>query len=251
MKLENKTILITGGASGIGLALAVALVYRGNRVVVCGRNREKLRQAEKLLPSITTMSCDITEPADLSDLYRRLENRFPELDLLFNNAGIQTAMDFRAGVVDESLIDRELRTNLTAHIDVTNRLYPLLSARPESAIVFIGSVLGQVPKFSAPVYSAAKAGLHCYAQCLRGQLAATSTRVVEVIPDLVDTAMTGDRVNARKIRPDQLAREVMDGLVRDREQIMIGRTGLLLGINRLSPELAHSLVNGRRPEKPV
>ena len=247
MKLENNTVLITGGAAGIGLALAEALVARGNRVVVCGRDANKLRQAEILLPSLHTIRCDITDPADLSELCNRLESRFSELDLLVNNAGVQTAMNFRGEVVDESLIERELSTNLSAHINVTNRLLPLLSARPESAIVFIGSVLGQVPKFSAPVYSAAKAGLHCYAQCLRGQLSTTRTRVIEVVPDLVDTAMTSDRTTARKLRPEQLARKVIDGLARDRGQIETGRTPLLLGINRLAPGLASLLINPRRP----
>lgn len=246
MKLSNKTVLITGGSSGIGLALAEAFIGKGSKVIVCGRDTNKLRQAEIRLPSVTAVKCDITDPEDLNRLRTRIEARFPKFDLLVNNAGIQSTMDFRTGNIDDAAIERELQTNLAAQIKITNLLYPLLSARPESAIVFIGSALGHVPKFSVPVYSAAKAGLHCFAQCLRQQLESSPTRIVEVIPDLVDTPMTGDRDNARKIQPARLARLVTGGLEQERERILVGRTGILLGINRFLPALAQDLVNGRR-----
>jgi short-subunit dehydrogenase involved in D-alanine esterification of teichoic acids len=248
MKLANNTVLITGGASGIGLALAAAFAETGNEIIVCGRDEEKLRRAENLLPSLATIRCDLTDAGDLDDLQSRLARDFPHLNLLINNAGIQTPMDFARIRVDEGLIERELQTNLAAHIKITGRLLPLLSAQQESAVVFIGSALGRVPKYSAPVYSAAKAGIHGFANCLRHQLAGSSTRVVEVVPDVVDTAMTSDRAATGKIRPEQLACRVMTGLARDQEQITIGRTALLLAINRFSPALANSLVNGRGPQ---
>ena len=243
MKTSNNTILITGGASGIGRALAKQFLVQDNTVIICGRDARKLDAAKQRLPQLTAMVCDITRTQDLVELEAQLSARFPQLNILINNAGVQFPMDFVRANVEEDLIEQEIQTNLTAHIKLTNRLLSTLSRQPNSAIVFIGSALARVPKHSAPVYCAAKAGIHSFAQSLRFQLVNSKTKVIEVVPDLVDTAMTADRQNVRKMKPENVARSVVKGLINDVDEIRIGRTRLLLGMHRILPNVAESIVN--------
>ncbi|MCG6969572.1 MAG: SDR family NAD(P)-dependent oxidoreductase [Gammaproteobacteria bacterium] len=243
MKLSNNTVLITGGASGIGFALAKAFIESKNTVIICGRDRDKLHAAKEQLPQLTTFYCDITKTQDLSELQAQLSTRFPKLNMLINNAGMQQSIDFTGTGVDETRIDREIDTNLTAHIKLTNRLLPLLSSQDTSRIVFIGSALGRVTKHSTPIYSATKAAVHSFAESLRHQLANTSTKVTEVIPDLVATSMTQDRQNTKKMHPATLAKSVLRGIRKNNSKILVGRTRLLFGLHRLTPKVAERIIN--------
>ena len=163
MKLSGHTILITGGASGIGYALAKSFIQQNNTVIICGRNTEKLDAAKQRLPQLITISCDITRHDELSELQAQLSVRFPELDMLINNAGIQHSLEFAAMEIDERLIQDEINTNFTAQVLLTNRLLPLLTTNKPGTIVFTGSALGQVAKHSAPIYCATKAAIHKHA----------------------------------------------------------------------------------------
>jgi uncharacterized oxidoreductase len=243
MNLSGNTVLITGGASGIGFALARALLETDNQVIICGRNAHKLETAKHHLPRLTTITCDITQANQLADLQSRLSARFPRLNMLINNAGIQLPMDFSQASIDEAIIEQEIQTNLISHIKLTNRLLPILSSQDNSAVIFIGSALGRVPKHLAPVYCATKAGIHSFAQSLRYQLAATSTRVFEVVPDLVATPMTADRTTSHKITPEALAQSVMEGIKNEHQEILVGRTRLLFGIQRIMPRMAEAIIN--------
>lgn len=243
MKPTNNTVLITGGASGIGLALAKQFLQHNNSVVICGRDGGKLAAVKKRMPDVATMVCDITRSQDLSELQAQISARFPQLNILVNNAGIQIPMDFAGLGVDEAAIEREIQTNLVAHIKLTNRMLPLLTAQTESAVVFVGSALGRVPKHCAPVYCASKAGIHSFAQSLRFQLSGSNTSVIEVVPDLVATDMTADRHNVRKVTAETVAGNVISGLGRNAEEILIGRTRLLFGLHRWLPAVAGSIIN--------
>ena len=243
MKFSDNTVLITGGASGIGFALARVLIEQNNTVVICGRDSDKLNGAKVKLPQLTTIKCDITKQKDLEELQVFLKTRFPGLNILVNNAGIQFPMNFVASEVDETLIDQEIQTNLTSQIKLTNRLLPLLSVQQDSAIVFTSSALARVPKASAPVYCATKAGIHSFALSLRHQLNGTSTRVIEVVPDLVETAMTENRRNVKKVTPGEVAQSVLKGLDNNEDEILVGRTRLLIGLHRLVPKVAHMIIN--------
>jgi len=170
-------------------------------------------------------------------------NRFPELTILINNAGVQIPLSFSDGIADETCIDLELATNLIAPIKLSNRMLPLLCRQKSAALVFVGSALASVPKYGAPVYSSSKAAMHSFAQSLRAQLKGSAVQVFEVIPDLVDTAMTAGRHNVKKIQPEKLAATVMEALKKNRHEILIGRTSLLYAINRLSPKLARRIIN--------
>jgi short-subunit dehydrogenase involved in D-alanine esterification of teichoic acids len=250
MNPTNNTVLITGGASGIGLALAEQFLQRNNTVIICGRDGEKLAAAKRQLPDVVTMVCDITRSQDLAELQAQISARFPQLNILINNAGVQIPMDFAGVGVDEAAIELEIQTNLVAHIKLTNRLLSLLTAQKESAIVFVGSALGRVPKHGAPVYCASKAGIHSFAQSLRFQLSGSDTKVMEVVPDLVATDMTSERQNVRKVTAETVAENVLSGLIRNAKEILIGRTRLLFGLHRWVPAVAESIINRHADKYP-
>lgn len=245
MKLTDHAVLVTGGATGIGLALARALAERGNRVAVCGRRPEALAAAAGAVPSLAAIRCDLGDPAGLPRLLDEARERLGGLSMLVNNAGIQLHCDFArepAGRILEQ-VDAEIAVNLAALAKVTALALPLLREAPEAAIVNVSSGLGLVPKRSAPMYCATKAGVHLFTKALRWQLedAGTGIRVFEVLPPLVDTAMTTGR-GSGKLRPDEVARAALRGLAADRWEIPVGKVWVLGLLNRLAPRLAERLL---------
>ncbi len=244
MNFENQTVLITGGAGGIGLAFAKALAERGNRIIVCGRNADHLATARQNVPDVTAFQCDITNRNQVDDLARLIQDRFGVLHVLINNAGIQRQLDLLDGTEHWDAIQEEINIDLTAQIQVTQRLLPLLT-RQTSAIVNVTSALAVVPKRSAPVYCAAKAGLHNFTRTLRDQLRGKPTRVFEVVPALVDTAMTAARPAKGKISPERLVAEALRGIRKNKETIYIERTRLLMAVYRIWPSLAYRVLRGQ------
>ncbi len=243
MELTNRTILITGGTSGIGFALAKKFIVMNNKVIICGRNQNKLEDAKEYLPALETVSCDINIQKDINALVSFLSGKYPQLDTLINNAGIQQQMDLTSDKTTDREIEIEISTNLTSHINVTHRLYSLLSSNIDPAIVFIGSALALVPKYEAPVYSAAKAGLHSYIQSLRCQTKNDNTHVVEIFPDVVDTPMTHHRNNEIKMGSDAFASQAITQIAKNNTEIFIGRTKALKLIHRIYPRLALRIMN--------
>ncbi len=215
----------------------MALVEANNRVIICRRDKEKLSAARELWPALTTLVCDITDAQDLAQLEVQIRGRFPGLNILINNAGIQRPMAVMDSNYDEMQIEHEINTNLT------HRLLPLLTSQKESSIVFVSSALARVPKYTAPVYCASKAGIYLFVESLRNQLNNTNTRVVEVIPDLVDTPMMADRPGSKKTQPAVLAGSFLRGVEGDSNTTFIGRTRLLFGLQRLLPNLARSIIS--------
>lgn len=243
MKLTRRTILITGGASGIGFALAEQLLQQQNRVIICGRNQDKLSRAQQQLPALETIQCDINRADDLTDLQSRLTRNFPQLDTLINNAGIQQQLDLTHNKSLDQAVMHEIHTNLVSQINITHCLYPLLTSNSNPAILFVSSALAMVPKVQAPIYSASKAGLHSYVQSLRHQVKNDGIQVVEVFPDVIDTPMTGHRVSEKKMNANVFAAEVLKKLQANPAEIFTGRTRLLTVLNRCFPGLALKVIN--------
>ena len=241
MQLRDNTVLITGGASGIGLAFAKKLLALGNRVIVCGRHREKLDAAARALPGLAALRCDITVRSEVAALVDTIKTTYPKLNLLINNAGIQLNYRFTDGTDRSDDIDAEMEANFTSHARLTHLLLPLLNRQTAAAIVNISSALSLVPKESAPIYCASKAAMHIFSDSLRYQLEGSSVRVFEVVPALVDTAMTAGRGRG-KISPDALVDEALRGIARDKFYIKIGKTKLLFAINRLFPSIAKRII---------
>lgn len=241
LKTTNHTMLITGGASGIGLALARRFLALGNEVIVTGRDANKLERAKSEHPGLHTFACDLTDSVQLDALVLYLEQHHPRLNVLINNASVQYNYAFDAEPTAPYKVEYEVKANLLAPMKLTALLLPTLKANPAPAIVNVSSSLGFVPKASAPVYAATKAGIHLFTKTLRYQLPGVG--VFEVIPPLVDTPMTTGRGRG-KISPDELVDEFMAGWQRDRWEMRIGKARLLLVLHRWLPGLAERLMRG-------
>lgn len=226
MKTSGNTVLITGGGSGIGLALAELMLERGNRVAICGRRRDRLQAAKKRLPGLDIRACDISKPRSRGALVARLMSHFKGLNILVNNAGIQRPIDFLKGGRHLGDADLEVATNLTAPLHLSALLIPHLRRKKEAAIINISSGLAFTPLAAVPVYCATKAAIHSWSLCLRHQLRGTSVRVFEIAPPMVATELSGSRH-----RPDEeedfmtaqaVAAGIIDSLEKDKYEVALG-----------------------------
>jgi uncharacterized oxidoreductase len=189
MKWNHHTVLVTGGATGIGEGLARSFALAGSKVIICGRRPEALSAAERRTPGLLTRVCDVADPRQRLELADWVGKNHPELDILVNNAGVQERMLVGDGDF-WTKARSELAINLEAPLHLTSLLLPLLEKRQESAIVNVTSGLAFVPMAQAPVYSATKAALHSWTLSLRHQLQGR-VEVVEVVPPAVNTDLGG------------------------------------------------------------
>jgi uncharacterized oxidoreductase len=249
MKVLGNTVLITGGGSGIGLALAKAFGERGNSVAICGRDESKLAEAQRKIPGLQVKRCDLTVEADREELIRWMRERLPDLNVLVNNAAIARKVDLRSDAFDFGDIDAQLATDLLAPIHLSLALLPNLRKQSESALVNVTTGLVYSPDASTPLYSAAKTGLHTWTQALRHQLRDTNVSVFEVQPPIVDTAMirglgiTAEKVGA--IPPHEVAGAVLKGMTNDEAEIRIGPTKALYVMSRIAPGTIYQSINRR------
>jgi uncharacterized oxidoreductase len=225
MKIEGNTILITGGATGIGFALAEAFV-KSNEVIICGRREDKLKDAKRKIPELNTIKCDISKELWREMLYKEVKSNFKDINILVNNAGIQRNVDFKKGIADLLDEEDEISTNLIAPIYLTSYFIPDF-LKKESAIINVSSGLAFVPLTFMPIYCATKAALHSYSLSLRHQLKDTSVKVFELIPPMVDTDLSKGRreeraMKDRGIQPNLVVYETLEALEKDEYEITIG-----------------------------
>ena len=248
MNVSGHKVLITGGSSGIGLALARAFRDRNNSVLICARRTERLTEAARQLPGVHTVQCDVAKESDLERLVREGTDAMGGLSILVNNAGIQFNDDF--GRTDSKTIlghvNQEIGVNFAGLVKLTALCIPLLRRESESAVVNISSILAIAPKQSAPVYCATKAAVRSFCKSLRYQLeeGAPSIRVIEVLPPLVDTEMTRGR-RGQKMAPKEVADDVLRGLEKNQPEILVGATKKLALVNRVHPLMAERMVRWR------
>jgi uncharacterized oxidoreductase len=225
MIIENKTVFITGGSSGIGKALALSFVNRGNTVIVCGRDQKKLDKTKAEIPEVNTVKCDVSDENERSEIYNQIMEEFKRLDILVNNAGIQRKIDLTKGLDDLLLNDDEIEINFRSQVYLTARFVPILSKQKEAAIVNVSSGLGFVPLSIFPIYSATKAAIHSYTMSLRHQLKNTPIKVFELIPPTVyDTNLKGKPIEKTEwtVSSKDIADATMEGLTKDTYQITVG-----------------------------
>jgi uncharacterized oxidoreductase len=191
MTYQNRTILITGGATGIGLALAKRFVTAHNTVIVCGRRAEKLAEAQRLVPQLHTQLCDLAIESERIALHEKVLSEFPNLDVLINNAGIQNRPPPLTRLQNWEAHHREIATNLEAPLHLSMLFIPHLMTKPEAAIMNVSSGLAFSPLAFMGTYCATKAALHSFTLSLRHQLRNTSISVVEIIPPKVNTDLGG------------------------------------------------------------
>jgi len=191
MKMNENTVLITGGATGIGYSIAKYFYERGNTIIVCGRREDRLAQVEKELQGIHTFKCDVANPDDRITLFKYVSANFPKVNILVNNAGIQRDIDLTQGLDELDSGDSEIRINLEAPIYLSGLFMPALSVNENATIINVSSGLAfMVDKASrCPVYCATKAGLHAFSIAQRIQLAPLGIRVVEIIPPMVESEL--------------------------------------------------------------
>ena len=241
MKLSGNTVLITGGASGIGLALARRLVEQGNTVVVCGRDQARLDAARDALPGLTAIRSDVADAASRQMLADEMVVKFPGLNMLVNNAGLLHVSDLTGpGHVGE--LEAEVAVNLIAPVALASLLLPLLRRQRAAAIVNITTGYVFLPSAGTAPYSATKSALHAMTRSLRFQLRSTPVRVVEVMPPAVDTEMARHHAGA-KATPDFIAGCIVRGLRRDDDEIVIGLSRLARLLARAAPQTGFRLMN--------
>lgn len=182
MRLGGNTLLITGGATGIGFGLAQRFLRAGSQVVICGRREDALKAAQKELPGIHTISCDLASERDRGALYERVTREFPRLNVLVNNAGIQNRPPSFVHAQKWEDHRKELAINLDAPMHLSMLFIPHLLRQEAPAILNVSSGLAFAPIALMSTYCATKAALHSFTLSLRYQLASTPIRVVEVIP---------------------------------------------------------------------
>jgi uncharacterized oxidoreductase len=231
MKINGNTILITGGATGIGFALAEAFVKTGNEVIICARTEVNLNQAKERLPQLHIKMCDISKEADCEELYTWATENFKDLNILINNAGIQRMIDFKKGTEDllrYRAIDGEdeIDVNFRSLVYLTALFTQHLMKQKEAAIMNVSSGLAFRPMPMLPVYSATKAAVHTFSIALRHQLEGTSVKVFELIPPMVDTNLDKGARKARGqtyfgITTDELVQPAMKAFETDEYEVRV------------------------------
>jgi uncharacterized oxidoreductase len=191
MQITGNTILITGGGSGIGRALAEAFHAEGNQVVIAGRRKELLDETTTANPGMKSVIFDIGNGNAIPGFADKLRVNFPALNVVIHNAGIMRLESLRDGAVEDA--EATVATNLLGPIRLTAALLPLLEKQPRAAIMTVSSGLAFVPMATTPAYCATKAAIHSYTQSLRYQLRDTSIQVLELIPPYVQTELAGAR----------------------------------------------------------
>jgi uncharacterized oxidoreductase len=246
MKTTNNTILITGGSAGIGFQMAKLFSENGNQVIITGRSKERLDNAVAKLKNTTAIESDITKTADVEALVTRLQQDFPKLNVVINNAGNAYAYNLAAaGVNAFEKAGEEMLTNYLSVIRLNEKLLPLLKQQEEAAIVNVSSIVSFAPGVSIPTYSASKAALHSYTQALRLALEDTPVKVFELMPPLVDTEFSAEIGGSNGIAPAVVADDLFNAFAEDKFEVHVGQTAEIYNNFFASSANAVLAMNGR------
>lgn len=245
MELKGKRILITGGASGIGLEAAKQFSAIGAKVIITGRNQEKLDEAKKLYPAITAIRSDVSNASDAQKLFYQVE-QLGGIDILYNNAGVLTD-PINLGIANGQHFEDaayEINVNYLSVIRLNDLFMDMLKSNKESAIINTTSLLSYVPSLLEATYSASKVALQFYTKSLRKhlQILKSSVKVFELLPPLVATEMTADR-NDKKMSAEAMVKLLIASLKNNQFTIRIGDAKTIYILNRLFPKLTFDLVN--------
>lgn len=228
MKFENSTVLVTGGGSGIGRALAHRFNDLGCTVIVAGRRAQALDETMAGRARMAANLLDVADHASITAFVARVTKEHPRLNVLVNCAGIMRFEDL--GVErDLTAAEQIIVTNVLGPIRLTNALLPHLKAQRGAAIVNVSSGLAFVPLPAAPTYSASKAALHSYTVSLRARLAG-KVEVIEVVPPAVRTELTPGQSTQEEYMPlDEFIDETMALLLRQPtpDEVLVERVKFL------------------------
>lgn len=214
--------------------MAEAFHKAGSKVIVCGRDSRKLAAVVEKFPGINALPCDVGDPAQRRKLATEVLHRFPRLDVLVNNAGIQRYIDLKKGYDELKTGGDEIAVNFIATVEMTALFISHLLNQPAAAVINVGSVLAFTPMSNTPVYNATKAAVHTYTLVLRQQLRDTPVKVIEIAPPMVDTGLNkaGRDAGGHKYRGISLAEyvpTVIEGLKTEADTIFYGDNGKVMG----------------------
>src|SRR6201993_90199 len=236
MKLTGRTILITGGSAGIGLAFALKFLELGNEVIVTGRRQAVLDQVKAKYPKLHMIQSDVADPAQIAALAARVKSDFPKLDVLMNNAGIMLYENLTAPAAEFAGLMAEMNVNVGGVISTTSAFIDILRAN-KGTVINTSSALAFVPAPAAPISSATKAAIHSYTQSLRFQLEETGVEVIELMPPAVKTDMTTELAEGggTVISTDELVTQSFALLKAGTLEIRPGQSKQLALMRRLAP----------------
>jgi uncharacterized oxidoreductase len=191
MQITGNTILITGGSSGIGRALAEALHKEGNQLIIAGRRTSLLDEITAANPGMQSAVLDVQNLDSLPTFAAQIATQFPSLNVLINNAGIMKSENLNDPSADFSIVQDTVTTNLLAPLRLTAALLPHLKKQPHATVMTVSSGLSFMPLAMTPTYCATKAAIHSWTQSFRYQLRETKVEVLELIPPYVQTELQG------------------------------------------------------------
>ncbi|HEX7357418.1 MAG TPA: SDR family NAD(P)-dependent oxidoreductase [Ignavibacteriaceae bacterium] len=239
MNLNNHTILITGGTSGIGLEFAKQLIALGNTVIITGRNQMKLEETKKQFPKVHTFQNDVSNPKAITELYEEVITQFPNLNIIINNAGEMRKINLHHTDIDIQDITREIDINLCGPIRMVQQFLPHLKTQKKAAIINVTSGLALVPFPISPIYGATKSGLRSYTKSLRIQLKNTNIQVFELVAPAVKTPLNDKFANdvdtKTFMNADKLVAITLKNIEKNQLEITPGSAKALKILSRLAP----------------
>ncbi len=239
MELSNNKILITGGASGIGLGLTERFLKENNTVIICGRRTSALKEVSDKFPSVITRVCDLTVEADRISLYTWIAENHPDLNVLVNNAGIQQWMK----IEDPDFYTRmknEIAINIEAPVHLTSLFINLKSLR---TIINVTSGLAFVPLTKVPIYSATKAFFHSFTWSLQQLLKAKNIEVIEMVPPALNTDLGGKGLHDTQPPVSAFIEAVFEQMKEGKSQVSFGFSENMLKAGPEEMQAAFSRMN--------
>lgn len=232
MKLSNNKILVTGGASGIGLGLTERFIQENNTVIICGRREATLQEVKDKFPSVITKVCDLSLEADRFELYNWVSEHHPDLNVLVNNAGIQNWMNISDSDFYSKSIN-EININVVAPIHLTTKF---INLKKLDTIINVTSGLAFVQLSKVPVYCATKASLHSFTLSLRHMLKAKNIEVIEMIPPALNTDLGGKGLHDGQPPVSDFINAVF-------QQMKEGKTELTFGFSEVMAKATPDIIN--------
>lgn len=221
MKTNGNTILITGGSAGIGFELAKQFSQLGNKVLITGRNEERLKQAADQLENVVPISGDVTNSESTDQLVEKIREQYPELNMVINNAGYTDVYQLDEHANAALKASREMETNYLSIVSLTEKLLPTLLQNENASVVNVTSIVAYYPQKMLPTYTASKAALKAYTDVLR-QTFENRLNVFELIPPLVNTDFSKEIGGENGIPPKEVADELLVALEKNQWLVPVG-----------------------------
>ena len=240
MNLNENTILITGGSSGIGFEMAKQFLAAKNKVIITGRNLDRLKQAKQKLGDVNIIQSDVSNPDSIKELYAQVSKDFPNLNVLVNNAGVMFTINLQDHKLSASELTKEFDINVKGTIWMNDVFLPLLKKNKNAATVTVSSGLAFVPLPISPIYCATKSALHSYTLSLRAQLKNSDVKVFELAPPATETELLADfneedMKGISTMTVQAMVADFLKGISKDKYEICPGQSSQMKFMSRYFP----------------